>query len=146
MLSPAGKLFQVNPSTHLTLILRLFPRLYEDSTSPLPATPTTPPSEVSSLNNNLKSTTVTSTSTSNGMTVTFQPLMVNEDDDAEPEGIVEHPDLHWEDGDLRGQLLVTLNQMRKDKHFCDVTLQVGNRGRVPFPGLLKKSAKVFFYQ
>ncbi len=36
----------------------------------------------------------------------------------------EAPDLEWEDDGLRAHLLTSLNQMRKDKHFCDVILQV----------------------
>lgn len=46
------------------------------------------------------------------------------DDDTEKEGVPPKPDFHWEDNGLHHQTLLTLNKMRKNKHFCDVILQV----------------------
>ncbi|XP_059092667.1 influenza virus NS1A-binding protein homolog isoform X2 [Tigriopus californicus] len=53
-----------------------------------------------------------------------KPSTMDNDDDSEPEGVMPRPDLLWEDTLLHGRTLQALNQMRKDKHFCDVTLQI----------------------
>ena len=34
------------------------------------------------------------------------------------------PDLRWKDSGFQAQTMEALNQMRKNHHFCDVTLQV----------------------
>ena len=36
----------------------------------------------------------------------------------------ERPRLIWKDGSFQENTLTALNYMRKNKHFCDVTLQV----------------------
>ena len=48
----------------------------------------------------------------------------DDDDDTEKDGVQPKPNLRWEDDGLQGQILESLNQMRKNKHFCDVVLQV----------------------
>ena len=48
----------------------------------------------------------------------------NDDDDTEVAGVPPVSDLLWEDDDLRCQTLNALNHMRRNRHFCDVTLQV----------------------
>ena len=35
------------------------------------------------------------------------------------------PNLRWKDSQFQDQTLTALNQIRKQRHFCDVTLQVG---------------------
>uniref|UniRef100_A0A0K2TN40 BTB domain-containing protein n=1 Tax=Lepeophtheirus salmonis TaxID=72036 RepID=A0A0K2TN40_LEPSM len=52
--------------------------------------------------------------------------MVSEDDDALLELSV-IPNLIWTDDNVHDSTLSALNQMRKNKHFCDVTLQVGKQ-------------------
>ena len=37
------------------------------------------------------------------------------------------PNLRWKDSLFQDQTLTSLHQMRKHKHFCDVTLQVRSR-------------------
>ena len=34
------------------------------------------------------------------------------------------PNLRWKDSGFQAQTMEALNQMRKNRHFCDVTLQV----------------------
>ena len=48
----------------------------------------------------------------------------NDDDDTEVAGVPPVSDLVWEDDGLRCQTLNALNHMRRNRHFCDVTLQV----------------------
>ena len=36
------------------------------------------------------------------------------------------PSLRWKDSGFQAQTMEALNQMRKNRHFCDVTLQVIN--------------------
>ena len=48
-----------------------------------------------------------------------------DDDDTEMVKLKpELPPLVWKDSSFQDQTLLALNQMRKNKHFCDVTLQV----------------------
>ena len=51
----------------------------------------------------------------------------SDDDDSEvirPNPI--RPSLRWRDAGFQAQTMEALNQMRKNRHFCDVTLQVIN--------------------
>ena len=48
----------------------------------------------------------------------------DDDDDTEVAGVPPVSALLWEDADLRCQTLNALNHMRRNRHFCDVTLQV----------------------
>ena len=50
---------------------------------------------------------------------------LDDDDDAElvRKKLVK-PNLRWKDSQFQDQTLAALNQMRKHRHFCDVTLQV----------------------
>ena len=50
-----------------------------------------------------------------------------DDDDLDTEMVrvkPERPRLIWKDGSFQENTLTALNYMRKNKHFCDVTLQV----------------------
>ena len=51
----------------------------------------------------------------------------NDDDDTEVAGVPPVSALLWEDDGLRCQTLNALNHMRRNRHFCDVTLQVSLR-------------------
>ncbi len=55
----------------------------------------------------------------------------DDDDDTEKDGDPPLPDLLWEDSELQSQLLVSLSHMRKNRHFCDVILQVVLNGSSP---------------
>jgi hypothetical protein len=59
-----------------------------------------------------------------GLSPEESPTAEDNDDDTEKEGVTPQPDFHWEDSELHQQTLLTLNKMRKNKHFCDVILQV----------------------
>ena len=66
------------------------------------------------------------TTSGNGGSIS-PPSPVDDDDDTEKEGDPPLPDLLWQDGEMQAQLLVNLNHMRRNKHFCDVILQVLQR-------------------
>jgi len=51
----------------------------------------------------------------------------DDDDDTEVAGVPPVSALLWEDDDLRCQTLNALNHMRRNRHFCDVTLQIGKQ-------------------
>lgn len=46
-------------------------------------------------------------------------LSESDDEDTEVQSFFK-----WEDNSLQSQVLAGLNEMRKNKHFCDVILQV----------------------
>ena len=57
----------------------------------------------------------------------MEPSLISdaEDDDTEMVKLrPERPNLQWKDGAFQDQTLLALNQMRKNRNFCDVTLQV----------------------
>ena len=54
----------------------------------------------------------------------------SDDDDEAAASVVARPNLSWEDQDLQGQTMETLYQMKKEKQFCDVTLQASARGNI----------------
>ena len=70
-------------------------------------------------------------SSNNTMTTSMASLTVDsyvsdpDDDDTEMVKLrPELPNLVWKDNEFQDQTLLALNQMRRNKHFCDVTLQV----------------------
>jgi hypothetical protein len=89
----------------IPIYFRLFPDFSSSSaaTSMMTTAPTTP---IASSNNG-------------------NVLTDDDDTDSEVAGLPPNPDLAWEDGELRCQTLNALNHMRKNRAFCDVTLQVG---------------------
>lgn len=48
----------------------------------------------------------------------------NEDDDDTEKAVKERADFRWRDDNHHGLILEALNKMRKNRHFCDVVLQI----------------------
>jgi len=70
----------------------------------------------------------TSTTSIEGGTVDAVCGNGGDDDDLDTEMVrvkPERPRLIWKDGSFQENTLTALNYMRKNKHFCDVTLQIG---------------------
>ena len=70
------------------------------------------------------STSMTSMDNGNGCHVTATS---DAEDDLDTEMVKlrpERPRLVWRDGGFQDNTMMALNHMRKNKHFCDVTLQV----------------------
>jgi len=71
------------------------------------------------------STSMTSMDNGNGCHVTATS---DAEDDLDTEMVKlrpERPRLVWRDGGFQDNTMMALNHMRKNKHFCDVTLQIG---------------------